>query len=1114
MKVRTGKRTEQITEFISILTYAADKSVTEEEVFRAISLYRALLKPAQSIHALNNLASIDGGLEVIKGRYISNSLNICGKKNLARHNNTTLDDEINWISNLIHILHEDVNIINSKSFRFEKEFLLGSVSESVKIISEIKNDFGTSIWLESAELCTTFFLGDHKKHSEINVKFEKVEDGLSKTSLTYACIKTNKSIPADRYLFSLGKMIEEVTLSGNDDLIEIINFKHNFDPAEKVKDHKNLIMNVSEQPIKDIYEAYIKLIQILHTNNYKFENSIKRITELREIIDDRRLKVLIDNITKNNDHEDQFDVQYKMATKLYVSEQYEKCIETCIKNLNIDPTLTVFYEIYIKSLIQLESQGLKIENKLSGVIGDIFEISKNIYTGSNLEKNIDNLKKVQIVLNHFNWSNQLLICIKKNSSSLSSEVYPYYRFIDSCCIRNNYFTFEKTGELIKNITEYKIPQWRISKSKAEHEFFNKRYSLAKTLYEKSLDTCPEFYKNELISKIIQCVFLGDSYKNTIKLLSSTIMSGVPGQLLPLQKIAQNISEQCTFKLNNTSLIEEALILTAYKNCYDSKYVQEISNICENILENAGISGILSIKIPSNDLPNYFFEKILTLDIISSIPTIFSSQLGSLLARYTIVNQLNVPYYDNSELKKEAKSLVSRLIAYKCSQEAGQGKVYVDKESIKNKLNTYVKNELELLNSSTERELKTIYINEDEQSEHLYLASYNEYTNKFIELLSYILQEYAVDKVYGIDQSLNVGIRHGGMKNLLWAPIKNNNLESLKLPDGKFAKKSSQCMQDIKYYKDEIIDNLDKEITSLNSKIDEIIIDSRNRVHVNFGEFINKNTIFNYSLDMDSLNELTNKDIEIDSDTLFDFLFAVLDAQTDEFLIFAREKFLRELEGEYISSFDNVKKISDEYGINTITTNIAKAKIDIKENIKTLKSYFNWRRLPVTHFDFDTAIVKAESVINDINPWSNFRINKEINLSSIIDGKFFNHFVTIFTLVFENITKHNQSFDNSYVYINKKDQDGKVEIKITNELQNPLSETSLEKIDSIQKKINSDFIENASKENGSGVSKTKRILTLELKLKNNINILTTPNSFSVVIIIENFNEIEINENINS
>lgn len=45
------------------------------------------------------------------------------------------------------------------------------------------------------------------------------------------------------------------------------------------------------------------------------------------------------------------------------------------------------------------------------------------------------------------------------------------------------------------------------------------------------------------------------------------------------------------------------------------------------------------------------------------------------------------------------------------------------------------------------------------------------------LLYKITNAYTLDKLYGLDQSLNMGIRHGGFVNLLWAPLKRNNISA-------------------------------------------------------------------------------------------------------------------------------------------------------------------------------------------------------------------------------------------------------------------------------------------------------------------------------------------------
>ncbi|HDT1881956.1 TPA: hypothetical protein QHQ50_004849, partial [Enterobacter hormaechei subsp. steigerwaltii] len=121
----------------------------------------------------------------------------------------------------------------------------------------------------------------------------------------------------------------------------------------------------------------------------------------------------------------------------------------------------------------------------------------------------------------------------------------------------------------------------------------------------------------------------------------------------------------------------------------------------------------------------------------------------------------------------------KIVINLCSHEAGAGRIYIDKTSIRNKINDEVKNDLDILKKYEERDLSYQIQDADEESDALFYSSDNEFFNGVMALLYKITNAYTLDKLYGLDQSLNMGIRHGGFVNLLWAPLKRNNISAKK-----------------------------------------------------------------------------------------------------------------------------------------------------------------------------------------------------------------------------------------------------------------------------------------------------------------------------------------------
>ncbi|PLM81038.1 hypothetical protein CWN47_36290 [Klebsiella variicola] len=170
-------------------------------------------------------------------------------------------------------------------------------------------------------------------------------------------------------------------------------------------------------------------------------------------------------------------------------------------------------------------------------------------------------------------------------------------------------------------------------------------------------------------------------------------------------------------------------------------------------------------------------------------SIIESEVDVLLTRLKIDRYIvtNEEKFDSKTVRKsknEITNIFYKLIVQACSNEAGEGRIYVDKSSLKAKLINDVERELDILRGSDNKELNTyVELTDDHGIEYHTMST--PFMRDVFDLMMKVSDGYTIDKLYGIDQSLNVGIRHGGIVNLLWAPLKNNGIAALKSKDSKF-----------------------------------------------------------------------------------------------------------------------------------------------------------------------------------------------------------------------------------------------------------------------------------------------------------------------------------------
>ncbi|WP_342222707.1 hypothetical protein, partial [Yersinia enterocolitica] len=221
--------------------------------------------------------------------------------------------------------------------------------------------------------------------------------------------------------------------------------------------------------------------------------------------------------------------------------------------------------------------------------------------------------------------------------------------------------------------------------------------------------------------------------------------------------------------------------------------------------------------------------------------------------------------------------------------AGEGRIYVDKSSLKAKLINDVERELEILRGSDNKELNTyVELTDDHGIEYHTMST--PFMRDVFDLMMKVSDGYTIDKLYGIDQSLNVGIRHGGIVNLLWAPLKNNGIAALKSKDSKFIP-NPVWRNDFGYYNKGFLDSIDKNLVFLNEKLNTIINDTKEKVHINTGEFIESAKVFNYAIEIEFVEEMAGSIDKIDGDTFIELIFNYLDEKTNDCLDYAKNNFI-------------------------------------------------------------------------------------------------------------------------------------------------------------------------------------------------------------------------------
>ncbi|WP_337167164.1 hypothetical protein [Vibrio parahaemolyticus] len=1102
---------------------AVAKSRGLEQALKNVTLELAKARksstPKQAQYALDELLKLDFAESLYRERYIRYDNNIFDNGRFPLIESSNESDLINWFSSFINFFSFEINQFVILRDKFYQCLLLEEYSKSKQLIIEIEEKFGKSLWSISAALSLDNFNDDIDTFAEKEKEYNSVEDKLSKTILLYSVAKASSLVSPERYNFSLGKMIEEMRLRGNRQGEESVLFRHNFDPAYDYKGIKRIINHDCDSRLLDMYSVFLRSLAFLYIKKTDLSEAKDSLISLKSAINDRALSKLIDRVL-NVDCFDDIDKIHIEVSKNYYKGNYLEVISLCEGVLLERPYLSAFYEPYAKSLVHLN----KTDCKLVGKLKTIIEIMCKIIRGESESVNNKLLTKIFHTLSYTHWSYSISAFLDTYSSELTNKVICSYDFNDSTSVRLSLFSMRDMKEEadLKDYEYEDYLMWRKVKLSADFNFYVGNYPEAiaeyRSLYQEIKN---DGRGTSILARVAESYFLNGDINNAIVITSNEIREGRSINEYPLAPMADKIAKICKFSDDNFLLENYAIILNRHNRTVKPEYVQVVSNICENLLENYGIYSSEDFKNNFDKFSMVLLYDVFTTDVLDGMAIIFSSTQDYLLTRLSILQYISKTSDDkevNQRASTEYKGVYQKLIAAVCSMFSGEGKISVDHAQLKAIITENVSQELSQLKEIKDRQLGHLpypeqRLDADNNDEIEYELVKDEFHNKLHLLLLYILDEYTVNKLYGIDQSLNVGIRHGGIVNWLWSPLRSNNIAANKLSDGKFVADSAwknKLAIDFNYYRDDVLDSIFEKILDFNKEISQLILKTKNRVHVSTGEFIEKDKLFNYYFKVDDIEDTGRYIDDFDADYLIDNVFEMLDLQTEDNMLSARVNFVPDLLSKIDALFNDFSSSIEKFNIEEVSNSIKNAHREIRDRVKAMEDWFDWQRGSAVDFKLAIALEKAKQVVEDIYKPLTLQLNGSCICNREFQGKHFSKVVSIFSLVLGNVCKHSSDEEDiTSVSYKIRGNNEKVTISFSNDVMRVTDEI-VGKINSINEEINKSFIDGATKEVGSGTYKIKRILSHEMQIKNQINVELKDKVFSIEIVLE----LGENEDINS
>lgn len=1051
------------------------------------------------------------------------------------------EKELLWNSYFLKYLSEELTDFISIRDNFNRELLLGNLSDSRKILEVIEKKFGVSYWLLENKIFLFEVMDGIEKHKEfVNsiIKADHINNFLQYI-LSYVSIKMEENVTAEKYNLRISEVLQDLRTEGlPEDVVDYLKFKLYF------KD--NLISNplavLTFESNASIYDRYISFmkIQLCADMSQVSDGTLKEIkNDFQNIKDNFGVRT----ISQYTNHFDLLSV-----IDLYTMGDYEQTIKVCENLLNQYPYFIDIYPIYIKAVIRTPDYHFPFAKK--SILYILLTSLENLYLSNNkFSEAYSQIKKYTYIFSSNLWSislRGLLEEIAAQKKYAENYIHQYKKNVDpnnplfisdNSINRFDELEFNKllklnpsnnTLKLYKSIynndinllKQLPIPDIR-KKSKMALILYNSgKFKQAKVIYKDFLECADPLYKIEGIIGFVNCCIELSNYRECITLIVDLFLNeNLFIQQLDYTRLLKKIQNAETEIDNLFDYIETPILFDIYSRMFNDDKESEKSEAYEEFLFSNDYEKPSQIDWENSKFSleklSYFFKFICIESVMDYSPS-FESTEEVEQERILICQKMREIDPENSKTyAEEIREITQKQIINRNLRKIQQSKIYVDVNGIKASLEKETKENMDRYKS-----LFKVKRNNEEASYVNLSESIDEFSGVTIQLsiptderrqLLYriifdIRDSFVSSNKFGLDGYLSVGIRHGTLAGQLRAPLEEQELLTKKdIETGRYQLskywENRELNDDIKA---KIIDSFDKFGTQIDSYIDTL----KNKwVQIKTEEETsNSEGLFNFQVYLEELEEIDNKvDLNTTYDDIFDLITQMLWKKTDDSLNNLRNKITGELTEKFDDSFNvllqEISSLQESIDVTEIKQRIINSKTNMQYELNQVSEWFTRNSNSYNDsYTTDLLIDIAYELVKKIN-------NKEVLLDKKVEnitlrGNTLKSFVDILFILFDNITKHSNIENTVPVSIELYEKNQVLYLKCENDIApGIITDEKRHAIKMYQEKIEKqDDLEFVSREGGSGFYKIHKIVDVDLKceLKMNFGYHEDQNKFYVVL----------------
>lgn len=1042
--------------------------------------------------------------------------------------------------------------IIEKKEKYDQAFLLGNYSECKKMLDEIISKHGQSLWSIRGRIS----LLSKSVGFEAQKKYTKdILNELQENSISYYIINSYSQQCEDKVSFPafISKTRRDYSRFIENHSEEIVCLFSRYIINGFFQDHRGIVKCFQPNILASflafnnrfsLIDRYIFIKQLIN-NIFSFEGNDIQIIRARLLPFIKKLANSFDDPFWNNiicSHiEQHLPIFENTLSKvlhtfdLYTKGYYKDCFEYTSKLLINSVDYFPLIEIYVKSAIELNQESPNITtgaSKLNDVIHALVKLLN--MTGDIWETQFD-LYKILYTQLDTTWANELLLLIDKIgawSHSMDTTLIPdFYSKITLPSHINE--IYNKTNDT------YLLQKFESSLSV--------QFSIATG--ENDIDKITELENIEPIrkTKYIAIALSRQNPKQSIELVQS----------IPIE----SVSRPTKYELNSM-LIENYLYandtLSAAKVFVDSYFdnknfiycwkgeaiFEEIKKdnfelsrsiisciFCKIYLDNAkqrnskddiilcvcyedylssqnvSVPSELFRKLSGEDdtvvYLQYFLSEICVPQVMDH-SLVFPTYDDVLRERIVICNEL-VRLYPamKDRYVKEIQSLTNRLLENSVTREIEHGKIYADIDGIRKTIAKQTYEQFERYQQYRQLDIDEVYV------QYLNSSTKNDASIRFLSLAQDTMLEeiikkardiYVSDSKYGLDGYLSVRIRHGTLESQLRSCFERLHLVTSKDVSGQYQnnthweKKGVAIPSEVRQEIFNIFSNYSKEVDGIISFVKKELIQIKTEENVTKG-------LFEFDIDPFDIGYIKsyiniNSPYEEFENAIINYLLGRTDISLETVQRVLRTKIM----SSFIDAINNLQGHIEDYKeyicYQHLKDSLAAARTNINNAILSITRWFTFKQ-PDSFQDYDVNLAAHISgkIMQGFDSSFSYEFVETEKIK--LKGTSLVSMVEIFKILFDNVIKHSGDIEKKVAALSVKRADNTITVIVRNKVKAyNINEKALKTI--VSDIDNWEKNDAVFREGGSGFYKIKKILSVDLRSTNNIDISFNDNIFEIRI----------------